>query len=74
MEWGARLIAVAIAASGLGLLFRGQAIRDWSIRLYANPQITRHLQMPGYVLSMRLVGAGWFAFGVFILIGSSWPR
>jgi hypothetical protein len=74
MEWGVRLIAVVIAALGLGLLFRAQAIRNWLVKLYANPQITQHLQMPGYVLSMRLVGAGWFAFGIFILSAPLLPH
>jgi hypothetical protein len=74
MEWGVRLIAVAIAALGLGLLFRAQAIRNSLVKLYANPRITRHLQIPGYVLSMRLVGAGWFAFGIFILSTPMLPR
>jgi len=74
MDWGGRLIAVAIAASGLGLLFRAQAIRNWLIELYADPRITAHLQIPGYVLSMRLVGAGWLAFGVFIFSSPMLPR
>jgi hypothetical protein len=74
MEWGVRLMGVAIAALGLGLLFRVQALRNWLMKLYADPRITRHLQIPGYVLSMRLVGAGWFAFGIFILCAPLLPR
>jgi len=74
MEWAVRLIVVAIAALGLGLLCRAQAIRNWLVKLYANPQITRHLQMPGYVLGMRLVGAGWFAFGIFVFSTPLLPR
>jgi len=50
MDWGGYLMGVAFAASGLGFLFRARAIRNWLITLYADPRITRHLRIPGYVL------------------------
>lgn len=74
MEWGGFLLGLAVAAAGLGLVLRAATFRNWLIRLYANPQMTRHLQMRGYVLSMRLVGAGWFVFGAFLAFGALQAR
>jgi hypothetical protein len=51
-------IAAAFAAMGPALLFKGRAIREWLVQFYSNDQITDHLRSPGYLLSMRLVGAG----------------
>ena len=74
MEWRGCMLGVVIAAMGLGLVLRAGTFRNWLIRLNANPRMTRHLQMRGYVLSMRLVGAGWLAFGTFVALAALLAR
>jgi hypothetical protein len=57
-----------IGTLGAAFLFKGRAVRDWIIRFYKNDRITRHLAMPGWLLSMRLVGLGWLIFGLVVIV------
>ncbi|MBV1691886.1 hypothetical protein KRR38_30530 [Novosphingobium sp. G106] len=57
-----------MAALGAAFMVKAATIRDAIARRYDNPRITAHLHMRGYVLSLRLVGTGWFLFGGAILI------
>jgi hypothetical protein len=63
-------IIATFAAMGPALLFKGRAVRDWLVRLYSNDQITDHLTSRGYLVSMRLVGAGVVAIELWILARS----
>ena len=55
---GADLILALIGAGGAALAIKARTVRDGIMRLYNHPRITRHVTLPGYVLSLRLVGAG----------------
>ena len=59
-----------LAIAGLAMALKAAAMRTWLIGVYDNPRITRHLNMPGYLLSMRLVGAGWFVFASAFLVSA----
>jgi len=47
----------ALAVLGAMLAFRARGIRNWLVRLYRNQQIASHVRVPGYVLSLRPIGA-----------------
>lgn len=61
------IIPLVLIALGAAFAFKARGVRGWLERLYDNPRITRHMNMRGYLLSMRLVGTGWLALGLFIL-------
>jgi hypothetical protein len=63
------IVSLIIIALGAAFSFKARGVRDWIERRYDSPRITRHVHMRGYLLSIRLVGIGWLAFGLFILSG-----
>ncbi|MGH6956637.1 MAG: hypothetical protein ACREEW_08250 [Caulobacteraceae bacterium] len=55
---------------GAAFAFRGRTVRDWLIRAYNNPAITRHFSMPGFLLGMRAVGLGWLVLGLVAIVAA----
>ena len=63
------VVATISIALGAFVLFRARAIRDFFLSSrYLSAWERRLLLVPGYVGSLRLVGAAWIAFGVFVFI------
>jgi hypothetical protein len=67
---GADLVLALIGTSGAALALKARGLRDCVIRIYNNPQITRHMSLPGYVSSLRLIGAGLSALMLVFLIAN----
>lgn len=66
----ALIFPLLFAVVGMAMALKAAALRTWLIGVYDNPRITRHLNMPGYLLSMRLVGAFWVVFASVILVSA----